>query len=60
MVNSRISDEFIGRWENYYGKTQTQEILDALNQIDPRIIAPNTLYTNLWQLKELLEKSSEV
>jgi NOL1/NOP2/sun family putative RNA methylase len=56
MINSRISNEFIERWQDFYGETQTQEILSSLNQVDPRIIAPNTFYTNLWELKKLLEK----
>jgi len=55
MINSSISNEFIKRWENFYGIAQTQKILSALNQVDPRIIAPNTLYINIVQLKELLE-----
>jgi NOL1/NOP2/sun family putative RNA methylase len=56
MINSRISNEFVYRWRNFYGEKQTQEILNTLDQVDPRIIAPNTFYTNLWELKELLEK----
>ena len=56
MINSSISNEFLKRWKNFYGTTQTQKILSALNQVDPRIIAPNILYINIVQLKNLLEK----
>ncbi len=55
MAEQIISWEFKERWVNFYGKKVTERILRELKQSDPRIIAPNTLYTTRRQLQESLE-----
>ncbi|MFX0182877.1 MAG: RsmB/NOP family class I SAM-dependent RNA methyltransferase [Candidatus Hodarchaeota archaeon] len=55
MNHQLLSDEFIERWEFYYGVNQTKTILTNLKLQDPRILAPNTLKIKLKELKSLLE-----
>lgn len=56
MVHEAISNDFVKRWKDFYGKTETKEILKALYQTDPRVIAPNVLRITINQLKQSLEK----
>ncbi|MHA1993471.1 MAG: RsmB/NOP family class I SAM-dependent RNA methyltransferase [Candidatus Hodarchaeales archaeon] len=55
MIEKTISREFIKRWGNFYGRNITGRILRELGKSDPRILAPNTLYTSKRQLQENLE-----
>ncbi len=51
-----IPSEFIKRWENFYGKSQTRIILSHLKQKDPRIIVANKIKIETSDLKYCLEK----
>ena len=55
MVETTISREFIERWKKFYGSKTTVKILSDLKQFDPRVLAPNILYTSKAQLQESLE-----
>lgn len=51
-----ISEEFIKRWEHFYGKPRTKLIASHLRNPDPRIITPNSLKIRSSDLKRQLEK----
>ncbi|MFX0173326.1 MAG: RsmB/NOP family class I SAM-dependent RNA methyltransferase [Candidatus Hodarchaeota archaeon] len=55
MTQRLLSEEFIERWEFFYGEDRVRTILANLKQKDPRILAPNTLKIQLSKLKLLLE-----
>lgn len=55
MNHQLLSEEFIERWEFFYGVNQTKIILTNLKLKDPRILAPNTLKIQLSKLESLLE-----
>ncbi|MHA1978706.1 MAG: RsmB/NOP family class I SAM-dependent RNA methyltransferase [Candidatus Hodarchaeales archaeon] len=56
MEEKTISWKFIQRWKKFYGEMITRRMLSELKQSDPRILAPNILYTSKAQLQESLEK----
>jgi len=56
MNNGAFSKKFIDRWELFYGKEQTKDILKALQKDDPKILAPNILRIDKAELRESLEK----
>ena len=45
MKMHAVSESFIERWKTFYGEDRTQQILNYLDRIDPRIITPNKLKT---------------
>jgi NOL1/NOP2/sun family putative RNA methylase len=55
MTQQIFSEEFIERWEFFYGEDQAKTILTNLKQRDPRILAPNILKIQLSKLKSFLE-----
>ena len=58
MSKNIIPEEFIKRWETFYGKFRTESITTNLKKTDPRIIVPNSLKTKLSSLKLQLERKS--
>ncbi len=56
MHEKSIPREFSDRWRRFYGEKPTRNILEILEHSDPRIIAPNLLYTTKPELKQSLEK----
>ncbi len=58
MSKNIIPEEFIKRWETFYGKFRTESITTNLKKTDPRIIVPNSLKTKLSSLKLQLERKN--
>jgi NOL1/NOP2/sun family putative RNA methylase len=56
MSNGTFSRELTKRWESFYGKDQTRDILSALRREDPKILTPNILRISKAELRENLEK----
>ena len=56
MNNGAFSREFTKRWELFYGKSQTEDIIRALRKDDPKVLAPNILRISKTELRENLEK----
>ncbi|MCK4848345.1 MAG: RsmB/NOP family class I SAM-dependent RNA methyltransferase [Candidatus Heimdallarchaeota archaeon] len=56
MNNGAFSKEFTKRWKRFYGKSQTIDILKALQRDDPKVLAPNILKIGKTELRENLEK----
>ncbi|UCG00416.1 MAG: RsmB/NOP family class I SAM-dependent RNA methyltransferase [Candidatus Heimdallarchaeota archaeon] len=56
MRENIIPEEFINRWERFYGTSRTKTIVTNLKQTDPRFIVHNSLKTELNYLKSQLEK----
>lgn len=55
MKINAVSESFIERWKTFYGKERTQQILNYLDKLDPRIISPNILKTTMGSLKKRME-----
>ena len=55
MKMHAVSESFIERWRTFYGEDRTQQILNYLDRIDPRIITPNKLKTTTSSLKKRME-----
>ena len=55
MKMHAVSESFIERWKTFYGEDRTQQILNYLDRIDPRIITPNKLKTTTSSLKKRME-----
>ncbi|UCE14912.1 MAG: RsmB/NOP family class I SAM-dependent RNA methyltransferase [Candidatus Heimdallarchaeota archaeon] len=55
MSDNLVAEDFIKRWETFYGESRTEKIIKNLKQKDQRILVPNSLRTDQDSLKLQLE-----